>query len=42
MEGKCWAENNLDGKGAKFTFTLPLSKEEEERQSAALLRKDNK
>jgi signal transduction histidine kinase len=40
--GKMWAENNPDGKGAKFTFTLPLSKEEEERQSAALLRKDNK
>jgi hypothetical protein len=38
-----WAENNPDGKGAKFTFTLSLSKEEEreeERQSAAL-RKDN-
>jgi signal transduction histidine kinase len=23
--GKMWAENNPDGKGAKFTFTLPLS-----------------
>ena len=41
--GKMWAENNPDGKGAKFSFTLPLSKEEEreERQSAAPLRKDN-
>jgi len=39
--GKMWAENNPDGKGAKFTFTLPLSKEEEERQSAAL-RKDDR
>ena len=39
--GKMWAENNTDGKGAKFTFTLPLSKEEEERQSAAL-RKDDR
>jgi signal transduction histidine kinase len=39
--GKMWAENNPDGKGAKFTFTLLLSKEEEreERQSAALLHK---
>jgi signal transduction histidine kinase len=24
--GKMWAENNRDGKGATFTFTLPLSK----------------
>jgi two-component system sensor histidine kinase VicK len=23
--GRIWAENNRDGKGAKFTFTLPLS-----------------
>jgi signal transduction histidine kinase len=43
--GKMWAENNPDGKGAKFTFTLPLTKEEEEeeeRQSATLLRKGDK
>jgi two-component system, OmpR family, sensor histidine kinase VicK len=41
--GKMWAENNPDGKGAKFTFTLPLSKEgEEKRQSAAPLRKDDR
>jgi signal transduction histidine kinase len=23
--GKIWAENNSDGNGATFTFTLPLS-----------------
>jgi signal transduction histidine kinase len=23
--GKIWAENNSDGKGATFTFTLPLN-----------------
>ncbi len=25
--GKIWAENNSDGKGATFTFTLPITKE---------------
>jgi light-regulated signal transduction histidine kinase (bacteriophytochrome) len=24
--GKIWAENNSDGKGATFTFTLPLNR----------------
>ena len=24
--GRIWAENNSDGKGATFSFTLPLSK----------------
>jgi two-component system, OmpR family, sensor histidine kinase VicK len=23
--GKIWAENNSDGKGATFTFTLPIA-----------------
>lgn len=23
--GKIWAENNLDGKGATFTFSLPVT-----------------
>jgi signal transduction histidine kinase len=27
--GKMWAENNSDGKGATFRFTLPLSKVQE-------------
>ena len=26
--GRIWAENNINGKGASFTFTLPLSKKE--------------
>jgi signal transduction histidine kinase len=30
--GKMWAENNPDGKGAKFTFTLPLSNRKEDNQ----------
>src|ERR671919_46139 len=25
--GRMWAENNSDGKGATFTFTLPLSRD---------------
>jgi two-component system sensor histidine kinase VicK len=24
-DGKIWAENNADGKGATFTFNLPIS-----------------
>jgi signal transduction histidine kinase len=24
-DGRIWAENNPDGQGATFTFTLPLS-----------------
>jgi len=30
--GKMWAENNPDGKGANFTFTLPLSNRKEDNQ----------
>jgi len=26
--GKIWAENNLDGRGASFTFTVPSTKKE--------------
>lgn len=26
--GKIWAENNSDGRGATFSFTLPLNKAE--------------
>jgi signal transduction histidine kinase len=28
--GKMWAENNADGKGATFTFTLPIEKRHQE------------
>jgi signal transduction histidine kinase len=28
--GKMWAENNADGKGATFTFTLPIEKKHQE------------
>ncbi len=27
--GKIWAENNKDGEGATFTFTLPIQKHED-------------
>ncbi len=30
--GKIWAENNSDGKGATFTFTLPIQKPHQEYQ----------
>jgi signal transduction histidine kinase len=29
--GKIWAENNKDGKGATFTFTLPIQEPYQER-----------
>jgi signal transduction histidine kinase len=30
LGGRMWAENNADGKGATFTFTLPLEKRHQE------------
>jgi len=30
--GKMWAENNPEGNGATFTFTLPLSRKEDDRK----------
>jgi signal transduction histidine kinase len=29
-DGKIWAENNADGKGATFSFSLQLSKEQQQ------------
>ncbi|MDQ5843617.1 MAG: HAMP domain-containing histidine kinase, partial [Thermoproteota archaeon] len=29
-DGKIWAENNSDGRGATFTFTLPIQKPHQE------------
>jgi nitrogen-specific signal transduction histidine kinase len=34
-DGKIWAENNIDGKGATFTFTLPIQKPHQEQQLRA-------
>ena len=28
--GRIWAENNRDGKGATFSFSLPLNKQEQQ------------
>jgi signal transduction histidine kinase len=28
--GKIWAQNNPDGKGATFTFSLPISKQQQQ------------
>src|SRR3712207_4239920 len=32
--GKIWAENNSDGRGATFTFTLPIQKSHQEQLSS--------
>ena len=34
--GKIWAENNSDGRGATFTFTLPIQKPHQEHQLRSL------
>jgi signal transduction histidine kinase len=34
--GKIWAENNKDGRGATFTFTLPIQKSQQEHQLRSL------
>jgi nitrogen-specific signal transduction histidine kinase len=34
--GKIWAENNKDGRGATFTFTLPIQKSHQEHQLRSL------
>jgi two-component system, OmpR family, sensor histidine kinase VicK len=34
--GKIWAENNKDGRGATFTFTLPIQKPHQEHQPRSL------
>jgi two-component system, OmpR family, sensor histidine kinase VicK len=31
-DGKIWAENNIDGKGATFAFTLPIQKPHQQQQ----------
>ncbi|MBD0359412.1 MAG: hypothetical protein ICV56_01700 [Nitrososphaeraceae archaeon] len=35
-DGKIWAENNTDGKGATFSFTLPIQKSYHEQQLRSL------
>jgi signal transduction histidine kinase len=32
-DGKMWAENNVDGNGATFSFSLPLIEEKEQQLS---------
>jgi signal transduction histidine kinase len=34
--GKIWAENNKDGKGATFCFTLPIVNKEQREQRQQL------
>jgi signal transduction histidine kinase len=33
--GKMWAQNNADGKGATFSFSLPLTKQEQQQLKSA-------
>ena len=33
--GKIWAENNKDGKGAAFSFTLPLHKKQHQQPTVS-------
>ena len=40
--GKMWAENNPDGKGAKFTFTLPLSNRKDNQRPSERMTGDQK
>ncbi|HZD81574.1 MAG TPA: HAMP domain-containing sensor histidine kinase, partial [Nitrososphaeraceae archaeon] len=39
--GKMWGENNADGKGATFAFSLPLSKQQQQQQQEIILSDNN-
>jgi signal transduction histidine kinase len=38
--GEIWAENNPDGKGATFTFTLPMQEQNENKGPAKVTDSD--